>query len=130
MFRLAVAIALVLCLTSGNRANDKPGNGQTSIESKLHGVWVGGPCMGEFTFRADGTFERLHYSPGDHKLKGTWQLEWKALPPTLVVDCKESTNPEFVGWVLTVDLVRLNDQEFAYQTPGDESVLRFQRKPQ
>ncbi len=85
--------------------------------------------MGEFNFRAGGTFERRHYSPGNHTLTGTWQLEWKGLPPTLVVTCNESTNPEFVGWVLAVELVRLNDQEFAYQTPGDQSVLRFERKP-
>ena len=128
MIRTALPFAVLIVLASYIQAADKPDQGQAAIEQKLLGEWVGGPCMGEFTFRADGTFERRNYSPGGSTLKGDWELQWKALPPSLVVKCNDSTDPQFVGWVLTVNLVRLNDEEFAYQTPGDESLMRFKRK--
>jgi len=102
-------------------------NASVALEKKLHGEWKGGPGVGEIVFRPDGTFERRNYSPGNHTLKGDWTLQWKALPPTLVLKCKESTNPKFVVSELSVSLVRLNDDEFAYQTAGEKSPSRFDR---
>ena len=99
-----------------------------TVEKKLHGEWKGGPGVGEIIFRPDGTFERRNYSPGDHTLKGTWELKWKSLPPTLVMKCKESTNPKFVDSALSVSLVRLNDDQFEYQSAGEKSSTRFDRR--
>jgi hypothetical protein len=103
-------------------------NASVALEKKLHGEWKGGPGVGEIIFRPDETFERRNYSSGKHTLKGVWALQWKALPPTLVLKCKESTNPEFVDSVLSVSLVRLNNDEFAYQTAGEKSSTRFDRR--
>jgi hypothetical protein len=107
---------------------DAPRTEPALLEQKLYGEWVGGPCMGTIDFRADGTFERRNYSPGGHTLQGTWALKWNAVPPTLVMTCKTSSSQDFVGWKLTADLVRLNDAEFAYQEPGDEQTVDFERK--
>jgi hypothetical protein len=103
-------------------------NVRPTLEKKLHGEWKGGPGVGEIIFRADGTFERRNYSPGAHTLKGTWELKWKSLPPTLVMTCKESTNPKFVDSALSVSLVRLNDDQFEYQSAGEKSSIRFDRR--
>jgi hypothetical protein len=112
-----------LVAVGGNREN-----ASVALEKKLHGEWKGGPGVGEIIFRPDGTFERRNYSPGNHTLKGDWTLQWKALPPTLLLKCKESTNRKFVDSELSVSLVRLNDDEFAYQTAGDKSSTRFDRR--
>lgn len=107
---------------------DEGENVRPTLEKKLHGEWKGGPGVGEIIFRPDGTFERRNYSPGDHTLKGTWELKWKSLPPTLVMTCKESTNPKFVDSALSVSLVRLNDDQFEYQSAGEKSSTRFDRR--
>jgi hypothetical protein len=103
-------------------------NVRPTLEKKLHGEWKGGPGVGEIVFRPDGTFERRNYSPGVHTLKGTWELKWKSLPPTLVMTCTESTNPKFVDSALSVSLVRLNDDQFEYQSAGEKSSTRFDRR--
>jgi hypothetical protein len=128
MIRTTLPFAALLVFMSVARAVDKPNQGQTAIEQKLLGEWVGGPGVGEIIFRPDGTFERRNYSPGNHTLKGEFELQWKALPPTLVLKCKESTNREFVDSVLSVSLVRLNDDEFAYQKAGENSLTHFDRR--
>ena len=50
-------------------------NVRPTLEKKLHGEWKGGPGVGEIVFRPDGTFERRNDSPGNHILKGTWELK-------------------------------------------------------
>ena len=81
-------------------------------------MWEAGrDCVGDLTLRADGTFERQHYSPGNNKLTGTWEVRWNALPPTLVLTCKTSNDPDFVGKTWEVKLTQLDDEILAYQFP-------------
>ena len=91
-----------------------------ALEKKLHGAWEadGLDCVGDLTLRADGTFERQHYSPGNNKLTGTWEVRWNALPPTLVLTCKTSNDPDFVGKTSEVKLTQLDDETLAYEFPG------------
>src|SRR5207237_963167 len=52
-------------------APDGPGKGLVALERKLVGEWKGeGSCLGDLTLRADGTFERRRYSPGNNTLAG------------------------------------------------------------
>ncbi len=88
---------------------------------KLYGEWQGGPCRGEFTLRADGTFERRHYSPGNNHLTGTWEVLWESRrPPTLVLTCKTSDRADQVGKRSEIKLVQLDDKTLAYQYPGEQ----------
>src|SRR5688572_25898464 len=93
MARMLLLLASLAFITSAQTARtaDKPREPLVALEKKLHGMWESGrDCVGDLTLRADGTFERLHYSPGNNKLTGTWELRWNALPPTLVLTCKDS----------------------------------------
>ena len=45
-------------------------------------------------------------------------MRWNALPPTLVLSCKTSDDPDFVGKTLEVKLTQLDDDTLAYQFPG------------
>ena len=66
----------------------------SALETKLHGDWVGhGPCAGEITFRANGTYEERHVGPGGYSGAGDWDIRWDALPPTLVLSPKTSDAP-------------------------------------
>ena len=112
-----IAVILSIPFTQVAVGSDRE-NASVALEKKLHGEWKGDPGVGEIIFRHDGTFERRNYSPGNHTLKCGWTLQWTSLPPTLVLKCKESTNPKFVDSELLVSLMRLNDDKFAYQTPG------------
>src|SRR5687767_3828917 len=53
-----------------------PGRGGelAALEQKLLGTWQGGPCVGDYTFNPDGTFELRHFTPGGNTLTGTWSL--------------------------------------------------------
>jgi hypothetical protein len=95
-----------------------------ALEAKLHGVWKGGACVGELTVKADGTFERRHYTPGNNTLSGTWAVRWDALPPTLALTCTASDAPDRikVGETTAVKLVRLDGEALAYQHPGGPPV--------
>lgn len=90
-------------------------------ERMLHGAWQGGDCVGELILAADGTFERQHYSPGNNKLTGTWKVRWNALPPTLVLNCTASDDPEYVRQE-EVKLVQLDDESLAFGYPGERTV--------
>ncbi len=78
------------------------------VEAKLHGDWEGGPCQGTFTFRPDGTYQLRGWSPGNCTLGGTWAFRWDALPPTLVLTCKSSSDKEYVGKVWEAKVAGLN----------------------
>ena len=127
MLRTAVFLAASLVLITSAQTADKPKEGPATLEQKLHGEWIGGPCEGELTLGADGTFERRHYSPGDNKLTGTWEVRWNALPPTLVLACKTSDDPDFVGKTSEVKLIQLDDEALAYQYPGGKAVYGYTR---
>jgi len=94
------------------------------LERKLHGVWNGPACGGEWTFQPDGTFSVRHYSPGNNELAGTWKVRWNALPPTLVLACQTSDAVDRfkAGETLEVKLVELNDDALAYQYPNGHTV--------
>ncbi|MBA4017438.1 MAG: hypothetical protein C0483_09720 [Pirellula sp.] len=94
-----------------------------AIEKLLADDWTGGPCLGTLTFRGDGTFERQHYRPGNNALRGTWKLRWDALPPTLVMHCTKSDDPDRVGQTSEVKLVQLDDESLAYQNPGSSPTV-------
>ena len=116
---LAVSLAFITSAQTARTA-DKPKDPPVALEKKLHGAWEADDmdCVGDLTLRADGTFERQHYSPGNNKLTGTWEVRWNALPPTLVLSCKTSDDPDLVGKTSEVKLTQLDDQTLAYQFPG------------
>jgi hypothetical protein len=129
MKTLIAVFATMLLLPFGQAVMaDEGEEGRPAVQKKLHGEWKGGPGEGEIIFRSDGTFERRNYSPGNHTLKGTWALQWKALPPTLVMKCNESTGSKFVDSVHSVRLVRLDDDQFEYQSTGEKSSSLYDRR--
>lgn len=120
MVRTAVLLAASLVfIASAQTADTQPKDPLVALERKLHGEWKGGLCMGELTLRADGTFERQHYTPGSIALTGTWEVRWKSLPPTLALTCKTSDEPgrRDVGKTSEVKLVQLDDEALAYEDP-------------
>jgi inhibitor of cysteine peptidase len=129
MIRTAVFLAVSLVLVTSAQTADNPKEGPAALERKLHGEWIGGPCIGELTLGADGSFKRRNYSPGGHDLTGTWELQWNAIPPTLVLTCKTSDNPDYVGKTSKFKLIQLDDGALAYQYAGteDKNVYRFTR---
>lgn len=100
---LSFAVAAFMLATVSTAAD----TGQ--LEKKLLGSWEGGPCTGLLTFKADGTYERQHFTPGNNRLSGTWKLNWSALPPTLTLNCTQSDDADFVGKPDTPKLIELTD---------------------
>ena len=123
MFRTALLIAMSLALITSAQTAQTAGKLKeppVALEKKLHGAWEadGLDCVGDLTLRADGTFERHRYSPGNNKLTGIWEVRWNALPPTLILTCKTSNDPDFVGKTLEVKLIQLDDETLTYEFPG------------
>ena len=53
--------------------------------------WIGeGPCDGQLTLNSDQTYQRQFYGPGGISCEGTWRIDWKQLPPVLVLRCTKS----------------------------------------
>lgn len=115
-----------------------PANGGelAALERKLLGTWKGGPCAGDYTFNADGTFECRHFTPGGNTLTGTWSLRWDALPPTLVLTCrtsdfrkKEPARAEYahLGRALEVKLLELTSDSLVLRFPSDRHDWRGSR---
>jgi hypothetical protein len=78
--------------------------------------------------RADGTYERIHYGPGNKTVAGTWAVRWDALPPTLVLACKTSDDPESIGKTGNVKLVQLDDEGLGYQySENPKQTRRYSR---
>jgi len=101
---------------------------RAAAERQLVGEWVnGGACIGDITIRADGTFERRHYSPGNHTLSGTWKLKRDALPPTLVLTCDKSDWEGDVGKAHELKVTRLDDEAMTWES-GGRVAGRFTRK--
>ena len=119
MMRTAVLAASLVCIAS-SQSEDMSKESPVDFNRKLHGEWKGGACMGELTLRADGTFERQHFSPGNNHLTGTWEVLWGALPPTLVLTCKTSDRADLVGKRSEIKLVQLDEEALAYQYPGEQ----------
>lgn len=126
MIRMPVFLAASLVFIAFAQAADNPNDAAAALERKLHGAWKGGPCHGELILKADRTFERRHYSPGNYNLTGTWKVRWDALPPTLVLNRKTSDGPGSVGKTSEVKLVQLDDEVLAYQFRS-EKPTRYTR---
>ncbi len=127
MIRMAAVLAGSFVLIALADAADEPKDGPVALERKLLSQWHGGPCVGELTLRADGTFEREHYSPGNRTLSGTWVVRWDALPPTLALTCKTSDYEGYVGKTQEVKIVELNDEVLAYKNPDWKQPQRYTR---
>ena len=98
-----------------------------ALERKMLGSWRGGPCVGTYTFHADGSYELHDFTPSRNSLTGTWSVRWDALPPTLLITCKTSdfkardaNGPEYknFGVPLEAKLVELNDDAIVIQFPA------------
>src|SRR5436190_18472513 len=108
-----------------------------ALEKKLLGTWHGPACGGDYTFKAEGTFELKHFTPGNNTLTGTWSIRWDALPPTLLLTNQSSDftkkDPsreeyEYFGKTREAKLLELNGDTFVYRFPGDKREWRFSRK--
>lgn len=87
-----------------------PGKEVAALEKKLLGDWEGYEgCSGDYVFRADGTYKLTGFGPGGDASAGTWKVRWDALPPTLVLTCKESAFDEDIGKDTKLKLLELND---------------------
>jgi len=113
----AILAASLIFISSAQTADqpDKPVEMAAALERKLHGGWVGGPCQGDWIYRPDGTFQARHFTPGNNRLTGTWEVRWDALPPTLARTCKTSDDPHLVGRMWDAKIVQLDDKGLAYQ---------------
>ena len=130
MTRPAVVLVLTSCLTAlaAPALDEKPAKGLAALERKLVGEWDGaGPCDGDLTIRADGTFIRTGRGPDGQNSAGSWAVRWNALPPTLVFTCRVSDDPEEIGKVTEVKLVELNDDSLAYTHPDAPKTSRKTR---
>ena len=101
-----------------------------ALERKLLGAWEGKTgCDGHFVFREDGTYTLKGFGPAAHDSAGTWKVRWDALPPTLVMTCKDSGIPEEVGTVREVKLIKLDDNGLAikYANPNGSPPGHYKR---
>jgi hypothetical protein len=142
-FALCVLIALVLQIAPGGDARGKviaagegvaatrPGKGGelAALEGKLVRKWRGPACGGDFTFKGDGTFGVVSFTPGQNVLSGTWAIRWDALPPTLLLTFKTSDfkrtypgEPEYkyVGKTVEAKLLELDDKALAFRAANTE----------
>jgi hypothetical protein len=139
MIRTAAFLAASLVFITSAPAVDQPkeapaaadANTPLALERKLHGDWKGPACGGVWTFAPDGTYAVQHYTPGNNKLTGSWQMRWNALPPTLVLTCKTTDAADRlpVGQTWELKLVQLEDEALAWQWPEDPSEFtsRYER---
>ena len=130
MNRIALlATVSLLAVCSAAAAENPTSDALAALEKKLHGNWCGGPapCVGELLFKADGTYERRHYSPANINSGGTWSLRWDALPPTLTLNCKTSDDPDDVNKAFQYKLSRLDDATFAIAHENGPKPLIYSR---
>lgn len=108
---------------------DRPKHTPVALEQKLVGEWTSGlDCVGNFTFRADGTYERNHFGPGSATLAGVWKVRWDELPPTLVLTVETSSDKDFIGKPWEMQISRLNEKTLEYDFGPNEGGHRFTRK--
>ncbi len=98
-----------------------------ALEKKLHGEWRSGPCIGTLQFYADGTYMRDHWPPAGIRSTGQWSIQWNALPPTLVLHCKTSTDPADVNQTTKYNLTRLNQSALSLTARGASRALIYKR---
>jgi hypothetical protein len=119
----AALLTLTLAAPASRDGKDTP----VAQEKKLVGEWTkGGACIGDISFRPDGTYDRKHYSPGNNTLKGKWKVRWDTLPPTLVLTCEESDREDLVGKKWEVKITRLDDDGLHFES-DQQTAGRFTR---
>jgi uncharacterized protein (TIGR03067 family) len=118
MIRTALFLGAWLVFAVFVQAADKPIAAPAALERKLCGTWRGGACMGELTLGADGNFERTHYTPGNNRVTGTWEMRWNALPPTLCLTWLTSDAEDRLPVRRTEELrlVHFDDEALDYQS--------------
>lgn len=121
-----LTIATLLAVVSVATGQEPTIDALEALEARLHGNWRGGPCVGQFVFNADGTYERRHYSPANISSTGRWSLHWDALPPTLTLNCQTSDDQDEVGKPFQYKLTRLDDT-FAIQFENAREPLVYYR---
>jgi hypothetical protein len=126
MPRTVALLAASLVLITSAQTAVKPKDSPATLERRLLGEWKGGACQGDWTFRADGTCELKHYSPGNDTLTGTWGIRWNALPPTLNVTFNASDNSKYVGTKWELRIIQLDDEALVYQH-ADGVKTRYER---
>jgi hypothetical protein len=117
--------AALVALTPADGAV-RPKETAGTVERALRGEWRGGACQGTWTFRADGTFNLKHYSPGNDTLSGTWGIRWTTPRPTLGITFDASDRPEYVGTKWELKVIQLDDDALTCQRP-DGSEIRLRR---
>lgn len=107
---------------------DKPADSPSSLKEKIHGAWKGyGPCDGDLTLNANGTYARKWVGPGGDSDSGTWSLKWDALPPTLTFECEKADSEELEGRSIPGKLVRLDDDGMEILYDGSSQPIVFRR---
>jgi hypothetical protein len=125
MHAVTVAV-LTACLYAPVPPVKAPEKGPSAIERKLHGSWRSeSACGGTLTIKADGTYEHTGLGPGGDTCSGAWEMRWDALPPTLVLTCKEAADPAMVG-KRESKVEGLNDDGLVLGA-GKASQARFKR---
>jgi hypothetical protein len=127
---IPTAMFLAVTLIPGTAApGHEMAGGPSALERKLHGKWTGPACGGNLTLRANGSYEWTHYGPANQSLSGTWVLRWDALPPTLIMTCKEADYVGSIGTVKEFKLIQLDNDTFTYRhEPNDPMQYKRTKK--
>jgi hypothetical protein len=94
---------------------------------RLHGSWIGGPCQGRITFRADGTYEWTGRGPGGDTDTGTWAVRGTPSAPVLVLACKTSDDEDRTGTLLELRVTHLGATGFTIESPEAKKPIEFLR---
>lgn len=117
-----------LILIAAAPALTEKGDKPPTVERNLLGQWYGAAaCQGDVNFLVDGTFTWRHRGPGDASVAGSWAMKWDALPPTLVLTCKNSTDPDIVGKEWSFKVVELDEGRLACKWPAGGGTAQFSR---
>jgi len=98
-----------------------------ALEQRLVGVWIGeGPCVGSTIFDAEGRYHQYGYGPGGGDFEsGLWTIDWKELPPTLVLTPLSSKDEKGTGYLL----IKLNDKHLDFRwDQREESRIQEHRR--
>lgn len=102
-----------------------------AMGTKLHGTWIGGPCEGHLTFRADGTYAWKHRGPAGFSEAGTWAIRGEPSAPVLIMKCKKSTHEDRIGTTVEMKLNRVDETGCVFTYPETSTPKRFEsaKKP-
>ena len=127
MMRVAILLGASLVALTAADAAVRPKETVGTLERAIRGEWMGGPCQGTWTFRADGTFELTHHSPGSNTLSGTWGIRWATARPTLGMTINASDRIKRIGTKWELKIIEVDDEALTCEYP-DGSQIRLERK--